>query len=43
MVEKDRIESVIKKAQVENVRSLVDIMELKLFNCALSSPKHVLY
>jgi len=49
--EKDRIESVINKAQrygylpsnFENVHSLVDNMESKLFNCILSNPRHVLY
>jgi len=50
--EKDRIESVINKAQrygylpssFENVHSLVDNMESKLFNYRiLSNPRHVLY
>ena len=49
--EKGRIESVINKAQrhgylsssFENVHSLVDNMESKLFNCILSNPRHVLY
>ena len=49
--EKDRIESVISNAQrygylpssFENVHSLVDNMESKLFNCILSNPRHVLY
>jgi len=49
--EKDRIESVNNKAQrygylsssFENVHSLVDNMESKLFNCILSNPRHVLY
>ena len=49
--EKDRIESVINKAQrygylsssFENVHSLVDNMESKLFNCILSNPRHLLY
>jgi len=49
--EKGRIESVINKAQrcgylsssFENVHSLVDNMEAKLFNCILSNPWHVLY
>jgi len=50
--EKDRIESVINTAQrygylpssFENVHSLVDNMESKLFNYRiLSNPRHVLY
>ena len=48
--EKGRIELVINKAQrygylsssFENVHSIVDIMESKLFNCILSNPRHVL-
>ena len=48
---KDRIESVINKAQrygylsssFQNVHSLVDNMESKLFNCIPSNPRHVLY
>jgi len=49
--EKDRIESVINKAQrygylpssFENVHSLVNNMESKLFNRILSNPRRVLY
>lgn len=43
--EKDRIESVINKAQRYGYlsSSFVDNMESKLFNCILSNPRHVLY
>jgi len=47
--EKDRIESVVKKAKrylpsnFEHVHSLVECMESNLFHSVLCNPHHVLY